>query len=133
MCIRIINKNKLLLPLALFLILLTMMFNSCVQKTATATPYHPSVPAAPNDSIVTAKIIRVQESEGTLPWVLTIIIQTSQDVPGYPNITRDEIGKQLLVRTIEDALPLKEGQIIAAHLRFEGDERSSFYYIWDTH
>ena len=133
MCIRIINKSKFLSLIALFLILLTVMFNSCVQKTVTDTPYHPSVPASPNDSIVTAKIIRVQEGEGTLPWVLTIIIQTSQDVPGYPNITRDEIGKQLLVRTMEDASPLKEGQIIAAHLRFEGDERSSFYYIWDTH
>ena len=128
-----IIRTKLFFPITLVLILLTMMFNSCVQKTVTTIPSHPSVPASPNDSIVTAKVIRVQEGEGTLPWVLTIIIQTSEDVPGYPNITADEIGQQLLVRTMEDASPLKEGQIITAHLRFEGDERSSFYYIWDIH
>ena len=109
------------------------MFNSCAQKAVTATSSHPSLPAAPNDSIVTAKVIRVQEGDGTLPWVLTIIIQTSQDVPGYPNITADKIGQQLLVRTMEDASPLQADQIITAHLRFEGDERSSFYYIWDIH
>jgi hypothetical protein len=109
------------------------MFNSCSQKTVTTIPSHPSVPASPNDSVVTAKVVRIQEGEGTLPWVLTIIIQTSRDVPGYPNITADKIGQQLLVRTMEDAASLKADQIITAHLRFEGDERSSFYYIWDIH
>ena len=128
-----INKNKLLLPITLVLILLTVMFNSCTQKAVKATSSHPSLPASPNDSIVTAKIIRVQEGEGTLPWVLTITIQTSQDVPGYPNITAGQIGQQLLARTMEEASPLKAGQIITAHLRFEGDEHSSFYYIWDIH
>jgi hypothetical protein len=128
-----IVRTKLLFLIALVLILPALMFNSCAQKTTETTASHPSVPASPNDSIVTAKIIRVQEGEGTLPWVLTITIQTSQDVLGYPNITADQIGQQLLVRTMEDASPLKEGQIITAHLRFEGDKRSSFYYIWDIH
>jgi hypothetical protein len=104
-----ITRTKLLFLIALVLILLALMFNSCVQKTVTTTPFHPSVPASPNDSIVTAKIIRVQEGEGTLPWVLTITIQTSEDVPGYPNITTDQIGQQLLARTMEDASLLKEG------------------------
>ena len=128
-----LSRTKMLLPIASVLILPSMMLTSCAQKTAETTASHPSVLASPNDSIVTAKIIRVQEGEGTLPWVLTITIQTSEDVPGYPNITRDEIGQQLLARTMEDASPLQEGQIITAHLRFEGDEHSSFYYIWEIH
>ena len=127
------NINKSIFPIALVLISLSMIFNSCMQKTTETTAPYPSVPASPNDSIVTAKVIRVQEGDGTLPWVLTIIIQTSRDVPGYPNITADKIGQQLLVRTMEDASPLKADQIITAHLRFEGDEQSSFYYIWDIH
>lgn len=91
------------------------------------------MPASPNNSIVTARINRVQEGEGSLPWVLTIVIQTSRDVPGSPNITADKIGQQLLVRTMEDASSLQADQIITAHLRFEGDEQSSFYYIRDIH
>ena len=34
---------------------------------------------------------------------------------------------------MEDASSLKADQIITAHLRFEGDERGSLYYIWDIH
>ena len=115
------------------IVLLCGTITACAQKTVTATSSHPSVPAVPNNSIITANVIRVQEGEGTLPWVLTIQIKTSKDVTGYPNITADKIGQQLLARAMEDASPLKEGQIITAHLRFEGDERSSFYYIWDIH
>ena len=127
------NISESIFPVALVLLLLAGMFNSCAQKTAETTASHPSVPASPNDSIVTARVIRVQEGEGTLPWVLTIIIHTSRDVPGYPNITADKTGQQLLVRTMEDASSLQADQIITAHLRFEGDEQSSFYYIWDIH
>ena len=76
--------------------LLSLIITSCAQKTVTTTPSHPSLPASPNDSIVTAKIMRVQEGEGTIPWVLTIIIHTSQDLPGYPNITANQIRQQLL-------------------------------------
>ena len=68
-----------------------------------------------------------------IPWVLTIEIQTSQDVQGYPNVTREKTGQELLVRPMENAAQLKTVQIITAHLRFEGDEKSSFYYIWDMH
>ena len=81
---RVNNISESIFPVALVLFLLAVMFNSCAQKTAETTASHPSVPASPNDSEVTAKVIRVQEGEGTLPWVLTIVIQTSQDVPGYP-------------------------------------------------
>ncbi len=103
---------------------------SCTQKTPEATS-PVLVPAVPNDSIVTAKVIKIQEGEGSLPWVLTMEIQTSQNVPGLPNRTSDKIGQQLLVRTDENVSQLKVSQIITAHVRFEGDERSSFYFAWD--
>jgi hypothetical protein len=105
---------------------------SCAQKTPETTSLAP-VPAAPNDSLVTAKVIKIQEGEGSLPWVLTIEIQTSQNVPGLPNGTNDKIGQQLLVRTDENVSQLKVSQIVTAHVRFEGDERSSFYFAWDIH
>jgi hypothetical protein len=109
------------------------MFISCAQKTTSPTSSHPPVPAIPNNSIVTAKVINIQEGEGVIPWVLTIEIQTSQDVPGYPNDTREKIGQQLPVRTMDDVSRLKASQIITAQVRFEGDEKSCFYYIWDIH
>jgi hypothetical protein len=77
----------------------------------------------PNDSIVTAKVMNVQEGEGVIPWVMTIEIQSSQNVPDYPNDTSDKPGQSLLVRTMDDVSQLKAGQIITAHVRFEGDEK----------
>jgi hypothetical protein len=115
------------------LVLLSFGVASCAAKTGEATQSHPAVPAVPNNSIVTAKVINVQEGEGVIPWVLTIEIQTSQDVTGYPNDTREKIGQQLLVRTMDNVAQLKINQIVTADVRFEGDEQSCFYYIWDIH
>jgi hypothetical protein len=109
------------------------MVNSCAHQTTVTTSSHPPLPAVPNNSMVTAKVIDIQDDGGVIPWALTIEIRTSQDVPGYPNDTSDKIGLQLLVRTMDDVSQLKAGQIITANVRFEGDEQSYFYYIWNIH
>jgi hypothetical protein len=80
---------------------------------------------------VTAKVLSIQEGEGAIPWVMTIEIRSSQNVPNFPNDTSDKPGQSLLVRTMDDVSQLKADQIITAHVRFEGDEKSYFYYIWD--
>jgi hypothetical protein len=122
---------RVILPITLVLFLLPGAVTSCAQKTTESTSSHPALPAVPNDSIVTAKVISVQEGEGAIPWVMTIEIRSSQNVPDYPNDTSDKPGQSLLVRTMDDVSQLKAGQIITAHVRFEGDEKSYFYYIWD--
>jgi hypothetical protein len=117
------------------IILTILVTAACSDKTAVTviSSAQPEMPAVPNDSIVTAKIINIQTGDGAIPWVLTVNLLTSQDVPGMSNVTAAQIGQQLIVRTMDDISGLKIGQIINAHLRFEGDEKSSFYYIWDMH
>ncbi|MDD5287565.1 MAG: hypothetical protein PHY28_00410 [Dehalococcoidales bacterium] len=123
----------LLLVSILPVVLLSLTVVSCTDEAPVTTSPPVQVPAAPNDSIVTAETVAIQEGEGSLPWVLTIEIQTSQNVPGTPNMTSDKIGQQLLVRTDENVSKLRIGQVITAHVRFEGDEHSSFYFMWDIH
>jgi hypothetical protein len=122
---------RVIFAITLVLIFLLSGVTSCTQKTTESTPSHPALPALPNNSIVTAKVISVQEGEGAISWVMTIEIRSSQNVPDYPNDTSDKLGQLLLVRTMDDLSQLKAGQIITAHVRFEGDEKSYFYYIWD--
>ena len=122
---------RIIISITLGLILLLGAITSCIQKTTEITSSHPALPAVPNNSTVTAKVINVQEGEGVIPWVLTIEILSSQNVPDYPNDTSDKVGQQLLVRTMDNVSQLKAGQIITANLRFEGDEQSYFYYIWN--
>lgn len=93
------------------------------QKEIDASPRPPSgVPAAPNDSIVTAKVIDVIATTGNFPWELVIEIQSSEDVPGFGNFTKERVGETISVRTQEDISQLEKGQIITAHVRLQGDE-----------
>lgn len=117
--------------ITLILISLALSVCGCAQKTAVYSTTTSFVPVVKNDSIVTAKIVSVQDGEGDLPWVLTIQLQASQEVSGYPNYTASKIGQNLIVRCMEDASHLQSGEIITAHLRFEGDENRSFYFIWN--
>jgi len=93
------------------------------QKEIDASPRPPSgVPAAPNDSIVTAKVIDVIAATGNFPWELVIEIKSSQDVPGFGNFSKERVGETISVRTQEDISQLDKGQIITAHVRLQGDE-----------
>ena len=85
------------------------------------------VPAAPNDSIVTAKVLDVISVGGDIPWEIVVEIQTSEDVPGLNNATRSRIGETIAVRTSEDVSEVEKGQIITAHVRLRGDERTRFF------
>jgi len=91
------------------------------------------VPATPNESIVVGKVIAIRSLPGNMLCEITIEVQSSQDVPGYPNVIKEKIGQQISVQTEENSAQLKAGQVITAHIKLEGDERSKFYYAWDIH
>jgi len=103
-----------------------------LEQTLLETPPSP-VPAAPNDSIVTARAIATKKQPDGSMWEVTIEIQNSEDVPGYLNATKDKIGQQMTVLTNDDMSWLKTRQLIRANVRLEGDERTRFYYASDIH
>ena len=122
----------------LLTLILAMAFSlggmiSCAEKPPEppSPPPPTPVPAAPNDSIVTAEVITIKRLTDNMVWELIIEVEDSQDVPGYLNATRQKIGQQMAVRSDEDVSRLKVGQVITAHVRLEGDERTRFYYAWD--
>ena len=98
------------------------------QKLIDSSPPPPTpVPAAPNDSIVTAKVIDIVSTSGDFAWEMVIEIEYSEDVPGYLNATAHLIGKQITVKTMEDLSEIVKGQTIIANVKLEGDERTHFY------
>jgi hypothetical protein len=103
-----------------------------LEQTLLETPPSP-VPAAPNDSIVTARAIATKKQPDGSMWEVTIEIQNSEDGPGYLNATKDKIGQQMTVLTSEDVSWLKPGQLIRANVRLEGDERTRFYSASEVH
>ncbi|MFC1954747.1 hypothetical protein ACFLVZ_02880 [Chloroflexota bacterium] len=103
-----------------------------LEQTLLETPPSP-VPAAPNDSIVTAKVITTKKQPDGSMWEVTIEIQNSEDVPGFLNATKDKIGQQMTALTNEDVSWLKPDQLIKANVRLDGDEHIRFYYASDIH
>ena len=89
------------------------------------------VPAAPNDSIVTAEVLDVINVGGDIPWELVVEVQNSEDVPGFNNATKSMVGETITVKTGEDVSTLEKGQTITAHVRLVGDERSHFFEASD--
>ncbi|MDD5511901.1 MAG: hypothetical protein PHI12_14010 [Dehalococcoidales bacterium] len=85
------------------------------------------VPAAPNDSIVTARVIDIINTSGDFPWEMLVEIESSEDVPGYINATAHLIGEQITLKTMEDLSDIERDQVITANVKLEGDERIRFY------
>jgi hypothetical protein len=85
------------------------------------------VPASPNDSIVTAKVLDVINVGGDIPWEIVIEIQSSEDVPGLNNATKSRLGETIAVRTSEDVSGVEKDQVITAHVQLRGDERTRFF------
>lgn len=89
------------------------------------------VPAAPNDSIVTARVIDIKNVSGDLPWEIVIEIESSEHVPGYHNATENLIGEHITVKTTEDLSGIEEGEEINANVKLEGDENTHFYLAFN--
>ena len=91
----------------------------------------PSVPAVPNDSIVTAEVIGITQVSNGFSWQISIRLLDSQDVAGYPNLTKSRVGEEILALTKEDASWLQVGQTITAHLELRGDEHGIIFRTWN--
>ncbi len=79
-----------------------------IKKRADASP----VPAAPKDSVVTAKVLDVNQAT----WKMVVEIQASEDVPGWNNTTKSRVGETITIWTGESMFELK-GQVITASVQ----------------
>jgi len=112
----------------MFSIAMLVLMPGCQSLPSSPPPQPPPshVPAIPNESIVTAKIIEIQKLPDSDFWELIIDIQKTESVPGLANIFEQRIGEKITVRTIEDATKLEKDQIITAHISLLGDERNHY-------
>ena len=124
------KRYKAFLPVLILALVLSLGgMIACGEKSSEQTP----VPAAPNDSIITGKLVTARVLSEAFPWEIDIEVYSSQDVPGYPNSTKEKIGQIITVRTREYPLGFGVGQSLTAHVRLEEDERDSYYFAWDIH
>ncbi len=131
------KKNSIVL-VAILVISTLLAFIGC--KTFPPPPPSP-VPAAPNASFVTAKVLDVIEGtsrDGNVRWEMVIEIQASENAlwssdnvsvlysrPPY------RVGQILTIMTYENVAELEKGQVITASVQLFYDRERGFYY-WAT-
>jgi hypothetical protein len=111
--------------------------------TGTTTTTQPSetVPmTGESDSIITAKLYMILKydltglganSDELNQWELTVRIQSSTDVPGYTNPTKDWVDKQLIAKTDADMTGFRQGDEVTARVKAVTDDPEYQFYMYD--
>lgn len=91
----------------------------------------PAVPVAPNDSLVTAKVLdsAIETVSGQTLYTLIIEVSSSEDVAGMPNFTKDKVGQSIKVYSKLEFPADLVGKTITANVSLVGDERGGKYWI----
>jgi hypothetical protein len=109
------------------------------EATATAESKQPDVapptappvgvPAAPNKSLVTAEIMSVSKGPWLGSYQIELLIQDSQDIPGFANFTRSRVSQIISAITRAEVEELREGEVIQAQLTYRGDEHGGLFFV----
>jgi hypothetical protein len=88
-----------------------------------------SVSVAPNASLVSAEILRVEQSGSPgRQSLLRVRVISSKGLKGLSNFTEDKIGRSLDLHTKEDVSSLKVGDLILAEVKWVGGERGGLFW-----
>ncbi len=94
-------------------------------------------PAAPNDSIITARVLEYSILNSTLEgmkpeqilYSLRVLLIFYQSVKGKANFSQLKVNQVIKVYSKEMLSPVLFGKTIQANLFFSGDERGGKYWI----
>src|SRR5690349_11154061 len=88
------------------------------------------VPAAPNESIVRGKVLSVQPAPGGVGTVWDVELTQVEDVGKLANLARSRVGQTLSIYIHPDLkVEIETGDLIEAHVFFEGDERGGVFFL----
>lgn len=93
--------------------------------------------AAPNDSIITARVLEYTILNSTLEGIkpeqilysLRVLVISCQSVKGKANFTQPKVNQVIKVYSKEMLSPVLFGKTIELNLSFSGDERGGKYWI----
>ena len=112
--------------------ILVLLF--CQLASSTQIEY---VPAAPNHSIITGKVLEYSIFNSTLEGIepeqilysLRVLVISFRNTEGKGNFTRSKIGQVIKVCSTEVLSPILFGKVIEANISFSGDKRGGKYWI----
>jgi len=96
-----------------------------------------NVPVAPNDSIITAKVLEystlISTLEGIEPkqtfYSLRVLVMSSKSIKGKANFTQSKVNQVIKVYSKDMLSPILFGKVIEANISFSRDERGGKYWV----
>ncbi len=88
------------------------------------------VPAAPNESVVRGRVLRVQPAPGGTGTVWDVELEEAECVGDLANLAQSRVGECISIYVHPDLkVEIKEGDLIEARIFFEGDERGGVFFL----
>jgi hypothetical protein len=113
----------------------TSVTTSSSQTTGTPTV------GGDTDSVITAKIYMAlqyslsglgADSQALNQWEVTVRVNSSTDVPGFTNPTKDWVDKQLIAKTDVDMSVFHQGDTITANVKAVTDDPKYQFYMYNV-
>jgi hypothetical protein len=91
-----------------------------------------NVQAAPNESKIQGKIVKINKDTESMSQVWDVKIEKSVDVKGMPNFTKSRLGNSVKIYLPLDIKgKFKKGDLIEASVTFQGDEAGGVFFAVD--
>lgn len=90
------------------------------------------VPAAPNESMLQGKLVRIDSGPDGMGSIWSVEVIASHDVDQLPNFTQAHIGETISIYIHpEMKTSLAPGDNIQARVSYHGDERGGAFFLID--
>lgn len=89
-----------------------------------------NVSAAPNESVIRGRVLRVQPAPGGTGTVWDVELEEAEYVGDLANLARSRVGECISIYVHPDLkVKIKEGDLIEARIFYEGDERGGVFFL----
>lgn len=89
-----------------------------------------SVPAAPNESVIRGKVVRIRPTPEGLGTIWDVELAEAEGVGSLANLALSRVGETVSVYIHPDLkVKIREGDLIEARILFQGDERGGAFFL----
>ncbi len=121
------RKRGYVIVMFMVIVLSLLVLSACSGNT-TSSPTTSTSPSpggggavVQSDSVITGEIKAIRQQTTGYPWEADVLVQSSEDVNGLPNPTKDKVGQVITAKTDEDLGAFTVGQTITARVKYVGD------------
>ncbi|HKV11830.1 MAG TPA: hypothetical protein VJ725_27035 [Thermoanaerobaculia bacterium] len=88
------------------------------------------VPAAPNESVVRGRVVRIRPTPEGLGAIWDVELKEAEEVENLANLARSRVGETVSIYIHPDLkVKIRVEDFIEARILFQGDERGGAFFL----